>query len=93
LLAGDVRYVLTSGGHIAGIVNPPNPKAWYEVGTEDNPADPLAWRDAALHKSGSWWEDWATWGAERAGPLGPPPPMGSDRYPVLGAAPGEYVRG
>ncbi|MBA2444496.1 MAG: alpha/beta fold hydrolase, partial [Nocardioidaceae bacterium] len=27
LLAGDVRYVLTSGGHIAGIVNPPNPKA------------------------------------------------------------------
>ena len=30
LMGGDVRYVLSSGGHIAGIVNPPGPKAWYE---------------------------------------------------------------
>src|ERR1022692_1422496 len=28
LLGGDVRYVLSSGGHIAGIVNPPGPRAW-----------------------------------------------------------------
>jgi polyhydroxyalkanoate synthase len=28
----EVRYVLSSGGHIAGIVNPPGPKAWYEAG-------------------------------------------------------------
>jgi polyhydroxyalkanoate synthase subunit PhaC len=28
LLGGEVRYVLSSGGHIAGIVNPPGPKAW-----------------------------------------------------------------
>ena len=27
LLGGTVRYVLSSGGHIAGIVNPPGPKA------------------------------------------------------------------
>src|SRR2546429_674999 len=32
LMGGDVRYVLSSGGHIAGIVNPPGPKAWYEAG-------------------------------------------------------------
>ena len=31
LLGGNVRYVLSSGGHIAGIVNPPGPKAWYEA--------------------------------------------------------------
>ena len=31
LLGGAVRYVLSSGGHIAGIVNPPGPKAWYEA--------------------------------------------------------------
>ncbi len=32
LLGGSVRYVLSSGGHIAGIVNPPSAKAWYETG-------------------------------------------------------------
>ena len=25
LLGGDIRYVLSSGGHVAGIVNPPGP--------------------------------------------------------------------
>ena len=92
LLAGDVRYVLTSGGHIAGIVNPPNPKAWYEA-AEHNPIDPAQWREQASHVSGSWWEDWADWGADRAGPLTSPPPLGSDAYPALGDAPGEYIRG
>jgi polyhydroxyalkanoate synthase len=31
LMGGKVRYVLSSGGHIAGIVNPPGPKAWHEA--------------------------------------------------------------
>lgn len=92
LLAGDARYVLTSGGHIAGIVNPPSPKAWYES-ADSNPDDAAQWREHATRHTGSWWEDWAEWGAERAGPLGPPPPMGSDRHPAVGDAPGIYVRG
>ena len=32
LVSGHVRYVLSSGGHIAGIVNPPGPKGWYLTG-------------------------------------------------------------
>src|ERR1700727_848444 len=31
LLGGTVRYALSNGGHVAGIVNPPGPKAWYTV--------------------------------------------------------------
>jgi polyhydroxyalkanoate synthase len=31
LLGGNVRYVLSNGGHVAGIVNPPGPKARHEV--------------------------------------------------------------
>ncbi len=41
----------------------------------------------------TWWEDWTAWADARAGRLGPPPPLGSERYPVLGEAPGNYVRG
>ncbi len=92
LLGGTVRYVLSSGGHIAGIVNPPSPKSWYEV-ADQNFATAVSWRDAAIKHSGSWWEDWAAWAGERAGAAGPPPPMGSTLHPVLGDAPGMYVRG
>jgi poly[(R)-3-hydroxyalkanoate] polymerase subunit PhaC len=92
LLAGDTRYVLTSGGHIAGIVNPPNPKAWFEV-AQANPEDAAAWREGVTRHSGSWWVDWAQWGAGRAGPLVAPPSMGSARHPGVGDAPGTYVRG
>ncbi len=92
LLGGTVRYVLSSGGHIAAIVNPPGPESWYQVADQDFPTA-AKWRAAAARHSGSWWEDWATWAGQRAGSVGPQPPMGSDRYPVLGDAPGEYIRG
>jgi polyhydroxyalkanoate synthase len=93
LLGGDVRYVLSSGGHIAGIVNPPGPKAWYEAATSPGPAGSGQWREAATRHRGSWWEDWADWAGTRAGPLTQPPPMGSERYPATADAPGTYVHG
>jgi polyhydroxyalkanoate synthase len=92
LMGGSVRYVLSSGGHIAGIVNPPGPKAWYETADLAG-LDPEAWRAAAVRHKGSWWEDWTAWSDARAGDLVEPPPMGSGRYPALADAPGEYVFG
>jgi polyhydroxyalkanoate synthase len=92
LLGGTARYVLSSGGHIAGIVNPPSPKAWYEV-ADVNPETAARWRETAVRHVGWWWQDWAAWADARAGRLAAPPPMGSERYPALGAAPGDYVRG
>ena len=91
LLGGSVRYVLSSGGHIAGIVNPPGPKAWYQAG-EHYPQNAAHWRAAAEKHSGSWWEDWAAWADARAGRLISPPPMGSENHPPLGDAPGDYIR-
>jgi poly[(R)-3-hydroxyalkanoate] polymerase subunit PhaC len=92
LLGGSVRYVLSSGGHIAGIVNPPGPKAWYE--TADQAAAAAGeWRAAATRQSGSWWEDWTAWAEARAGEHVKPPAMGSSRYPATGDAPGHYVHG
>jgi polyhydroxyalkanoate synthase len=92
LLGGDVRYVLSSGGHIAGIVNPPGPKAWYETGGPPA-ATPGQWREGATRHRGSWWEDWAEWAGERAGPLIQPPPLGSAQYTAIADAPGSYIHG
>jgi polyhydroxyalkanoate synthase len=92
LMGGKVRYVLSSGGHIAGIVNPPGPKAWYEA-ADFTGADPETWRQAASKHKGSWWEDWTVWADERAGALVKPPAMGSKKYPAVSDAPGKYVFG
>jgi polyhydroxyalkanoate synthase len=90
-ISGNARFVLSSGGHIAGIVNPPSPKAWY-LTADENPESPDDWRAATQRHQGSWWDDWAWWAGQRAGDQIPPPRLGSERYPVLGDGPGEYVR-
>ena len=58
----DVRFVLSTSGHIAALVNPPgNPKATYRFGDVDN-ADPgAAWVETAEQNSGSWWPDFVAW--------------------------------
>jgi polyhydroxyalkanoate synthase subunit PhaC len=90
LIRGPTRYVLSSGGHIAGIVNPPSPKGWYML-NEALPPTAAQWRDSAKRRRGSWWEDWTGWSNEHAGPLTDPPPIGSAKNPVPGPAPGDYV--
>jgi len=92
LMGGNVRYVLSSGGHIAGIVNPPGPKAWYEA-ADDSGFDAEGWRAANSKHRGSWWEDWTEWSSARAGVLVKPPHMGSRQHPAVADAPGEYVFG
>lgn len=95
LFAGEVRYVLSSGGHIAGVVNPPSAKAWFEALPEGspNPSGPLLWREAATRHEGSWWDDWIAWSVARAGELVPAPKrVGSRKYKPLEDAPGTYVR-
>ena len=90
LVSGDVRFVLSSSGHIAGIVNPPSPKSKHWT-NDAKPADPNVWLAGATEHPGSWWEDWARWIGERAGARRQPPGMGSKAHPPLGEAPGTYV--
>jgi len=88
LASGEVRFALTTGGHIAGAVNPPgSPKAGYRT-TDECPPDPDAWLGKSETTQGSWWEDWAAWAETRSGKRGEPPTL-PDGEP----APGEYVLG
>jgi polyhydroxyalkanoate synthase len=94
LLGGDTRFVLSSAGHVAALVNPPaNPKARYRTAPGGaNPASPHEWAEAAEQRTGSWWEDWARWLGERSGgERRAPKRLGKGRFRVLGPAPGRYV--
>jgi len=92
LLGGRARYVLSTSGHIAGIVNPPGPKPKHWT-NDALPADPQEWKDAAELHDGTWWEDWAKWIAQQGGPkVAPPRQLGSKEHPPIEPAPGSYVR-
>ncbi|GAB2442199.1 PHA/PHB synthase family protein [Nocardia tengchongensis] len=88
----DPRFVLSTSGHIAALVNPPgNPKAAYRIGAPDD-TDPGRWVDSAVQQQGSWWPDFTDWLADRSGPLrDAPATLGTAELPPLAPAPGRYV--
>lgn len=93
LLGGRNRFVLSSSGHIAGIVNPPSPKAKHWVNEDALPEDPQEWKEGATLQDGTWWEDWATWIEVQGGPMvAPPRKLGSQEHPPIEPAPGSFVR-
>ncbi len=93
----DVTFLLTSGGHNAGIVSEPGHKGRYyrvahrPAGT--NYMDAENWYLANPSIDGSWWPVWADWLEQHASSLVPPPAMGAPKkgYPVFEPAPGTYV--
>lgn len=88
-----VRFVLSTSGHILGIVNPPvnPPKRAYWVGEPARNDDWEHWFGQAQQQAGSWWEDWSAWLHERTGDWVPAYPAASAEFPALAAAPGSYV--
>ena len=92
LFGGDTKFVLSTSGHIAAMVNPPgNPKASFQTASS-NPADTKAWLEKASKVKGSWWDDYVDWLAERTGPeRNKPTRLGSAEYEPVCDAPGTYV--
>jgi polyhydroxyalkanoate synthase len=93
----DFTFLLTSGGHNAGIVcGPVHPKRHFRAKTRrlaDPHFAPEDWVDSAPKQEGSWWPAWQGWLAEHSSGKTKPPAMGSQPkgYAVLGDAPGSYV--
>ena len=92
LLGGDVRFVLTESGHVAGVVNPPDKSKYSHWVNETRSEKPEEWLAGAQLTMGSWWQDWRQWlsqfDAEQVAPYG----VGSAKYPPLDNAPGSYVK-
>ncbi|MGI9405186.1 MAG: PHA/PHB synthase family protein [Hyphomicrobiaceae bacterium] len=91
----DVTFLLTSGGHNAGIVSEPGHAGrTYQVkahGADQPYIDPEAWEATVPGKNGSWWPVWARWLRQRSSEK----VAAQKRMPdgrALCDAPGVYVR-
>jgi polyhydroxyalkanoate synthase len=93
----EVTFLLTSGGHNVGIVNPPGvAKRHYRMTTRaenDKYVDPETWFAATPVQEGSWWPVWCDWLVAHSSAKVAPPPFGAPErgLPPLDAAPGRYV--
>jgi polyhydroxyalkanoate synthase len=92
----EVTFLLTTGGHNAGIVSEPGRKRRsYQVMTRNSTApylDPDAWVAAAPHTEGSWWPAWIAWLDKRSGqPVRLADVSALEEYPAVADAPGSYV--
>ena len=93
----DVTFLLTSGGHNAGIVSEPgHPRRHFRVAlrrANEPYRDPDSWVGAVAPRPGSWWPEWTAWLAAHSGAEGPAPSMGAPEIGLapLCDAPGTYV--
>jgi polyhydroxyalkanoate synthase len=92
IMGEGTTFVLSNSGHLQSLINPPaNPKASFMIGTV-NPSGPDAFLASAEKRKGSWWLDWRDWLHARSGEeVAAAASLGSERHPVLAAAPGTYV--
>jgi polyhydroxyalkanoate synthase len=92
MLGGPSRFVLSTSGHIAALVNPPgNPKATYQSNPEPA-ATAEEWLAGARTEHGSWWPDFVAWLEARTGAVRKAPRrLGARGYTAIVAAPGTYV--
>jgi len=87
----DVTFVLSTGGHNAGVVNPPNATTRkHQIARHDDLKayiDPDSWRAGAQNHEGSWWPCWLDWLKDRSSAPTNAPAI----IPEFEKAPGAYV--
>ena len=93
----DVTFLLTNGGHNAGIVSEPgHPRRRYRMATtkhDERYTDPDSWFAETDVQDGSWWPEFVGWLKSRSSDVVSPPSMGApknDLKPICNA-PGSYV--
>ncbi len=90
---GDVKFVTSGSGHIAGVVNPPNKNKYqYWTGPRPQNADLEGWLKDATEHSGSWWPDWLQWLTAQDATQVPARVPGDGKLAPIEDAPGSYVK-
>ena len=92
LFGGPVTFMMAGSGHIAGVINSPAAKKYQHWTNEALPATLEEWQAGTELHPGSWWPHWMEWLKARSGPMGPARDPAAGPLPVLGDAPGEYVK-
>ena len=91
-----MTFVLTTGGHNAGIVSPPGAsRRRYQVRRKlDNElyVDPDSWASETPTHAGSWWPEWAKWQSKFSDGKVPARQPGGDKLKPIEEAPGAYVK-
>jgi polyhydroxyalkanoate synthase len=94
----DLTFCLTSGGHNAGVVNPPRADSGqcYQIKSrvhDDRYLDPQAWCAAAPTRLGSWWLAWERWLRTHShAQIDAAPIQRAGQGGLLDDAPGRYVQ-
>jgi polyhydroxyalkanoate synthase len=98
LANAETTFVLTYGGHNAGILSEPgHSHRHFRMAVhrhDEQNVDPESWLTANPPREGSWWPAWSAWLAERSGAPVAPPLLGraDSGFPPLEDAPGRYVQ-
>ena len=90
--SGDVTFVLSGSGHIAGVVNPPVAQKYCFWTNEELPKDPDEWLENADKHPGSWWPHWNQWIQTYTGEQVEARIPGDHELEVIEDAPGAYVK-
>jgi polyhydroxyalkanoate synthase subunit PhaC len=92
--AAPVRFVLSTSGHIIGIVNPPinPPKRAFWAGEPEPNEHWEEWKARQQQQPGTWWPDWVKWLDQRNSEKVAAYPVSNRKYPALADAPGVYVK-
>jgi polyhydroxyalkanoate synthase len=89
---GQVKFVLSGSGHIAGVVNPPaGGKYQYWTNPSSEAPSIAEWLKGAEEHKGSWWPDWRAWIGNVDADEVPARAIGSASHPPIEDAPGSYV--
>lgn len=95
----EVTFLLTSGGHNAGIISEPgHPRRTYQVHTRQEGElyiAPDTFRKKMTVEKGSWWPVWHDWLVKHSDGKTEPPSMGAPEKDIdpMEDAPGTYVFG
>ena len=92
LYSGPVKFVLSTSGHMAGVISAPGSNKCGHWASDNLPPSPDEWFAGATPHLGSWWPVWDEWVTQLDSGRVPAREPGGDKLTIIEDAPGSYVR-